>query len=1201
MIGSTIGPYRLDRELGAGGMGTVWAATAPDGAAVALKVIHPHLVADGDALARFRREAEVGVAIRHPNVVATLAHGESGGRHWLALEYVEGQTLHALREELGTVPEELCRHVAHEIAAGLAAIHAAGIVHRDMKPENVLITKEHVVKVMDLGVARGAEDDARVTKTGAFVGSLQYAAPEQFTGGGKGLDGRADLHALGVLLYELASGANPFEDADWRVVFQRVLKDMPRRLGAVSPQVSPFFEELVHTLLAKDRDERFASAAELASVLEEGEASAWWTARARSIRAETHRPLRRVRIPRETALVGRDDEMAKLRAAFAKAKSGEGQVLLVEGEAGIGKSRLVDEFAALLQREGEDLDFLYGSYPPGGAATAAGAFSTALREHFGDADLAESLRLRLGPAAILAPAFAALLLGTAAPAGAEPLTKDSLATCFVHVARSLAAERTTILLIDDLHFAGEDARSLFAALALAVPGHRVLLVGTARPGLEEKWVASLTRLPQTGRLTVPRLGPKDLVRLLEDAFRSEALASSLAAQIATKSDGNPFFVFEIIRGLREGQFIAQRPDGTWVTTRVIDDIQIPPSVLDLVNARVADLTEDERNLLDVASCWGYEFDPLLVGEVLGIARIPLLRHLGQIERQHRLVRAAGRAYVFDHHQVQEALYGSLSELLREEYHAALAAALEARTKAADKDPATLDGALCVDLCDHFLKGARGESALRYLPAAQSHLVRTYLNARAVALTERALAVPGLLCGAERARALLRAGEALETLGRPAAQRQMFEEAVKLADAAGDTDLRARAHRFLGHHFERAYQHDAAIAELELARTLARDAANRKVEGEAMGCRSLVLLNAGRFAEAAERFVELVAFWREAGLRANEAVATGNLGIALWSQGRVAEAQEQYERKLALSREVGDRRGEASVTANLGNLFASRGRFAEAQELHERQIAMSRAIGDRNSEAGGIANLGNLFLSLGRISEARECYERHLAITRETGNRHSEAIATGNLGNAYRQLGRLAEAREHIERYLAASRALGYRQGEAFALHTIGTVLRDAGELEACEERLVACLAVAEQIGHGHVCAATRHVMGSLRAAAGDAERARELLTAARDAARPIDVPGIDVLTRCELALLPGGDPQDALAAFAASAERLEAEERREAQMLLFRATGDRSHLREAKRLLDEALAGVPAEYHETMRANVRVNREIVAACREQGV
>src|SRR5207244_5720869 len=137
---------------------------------------------------------------------------------------------------------------------------------------------------------------------------------------------------------------------------------------------------------------------------------------------------------------GRDAELAKLCALFDQAKAGEGRVVLIEGEAGIGKSRLVDEFVGLLQREGEDVNFLFGSYPPGGAATASGAFSTAYREQFGEDGSANYLT----QTPILVPAFDALLRGETTPPGVEPLTKDSLQTVFVHATRSLAAERPTI-------------------------------------------------------------------------------------------------------------------------------------------------------------------------------------------------------------------------------------------------------------------------------------------------------------------------------------------------------------------------------------------------------------------------------------------------------------------------------------------------------------------------------------------------------------------------------------------------------------------------------------------------------------------------------------------------------------------------------------------------------------------------------------
>ena len=810
--------------------------------------------------------------MRHENVVRTLAADEvvdaSGTSRFLVMEYVEGRTLRELLADLTRVPEELCRHVGREIAKALAAIHAAGAVHRDVKPDNVIVTPDNVVKVMDLGVARVEGDALRVSQTGAFVGSVRYAAPEQFRSRDGGVDGRADLYALGLTLYELATGKHPFDDDDFAVVMRRQMDDVPRPAGELNPQLSPFFEEVLRRLLEKDRDARFASATALLDVLEQGEGSAWWQDRAKAIRADTRRPLRRIRIPRETALYGRDAELAKLRALFDAAKAGDGQVVLVEGEAGIGKSRLVDEFVGRLAQSGEDVNFLYGSYPPGGAATASGAFTSAYREHLGDDESA--IRAALPQTPLLAPAFAALLRGDVAPAGAVPLTKDSLQTVFVHATRSFAAQRPTIVLIDDLHFAPEEGRALFASLALAVPGHRILLVGTARPEIDAAWVAQIDRGEHVSRIRLPRLGAKDLVLLLRDSLHSEHLAEELAAKIAVKSDGNPFFVFEILRGLRDGQFLTKKPDGTWATTKVIAEIEVPGTVKDLIFARVGSLTTEARNLLDVAACAGFEFDPVLVGEVLHVGRIPVLQRLAAVEKSHRLVRSVGRRFVFDHHQVAEVLYAGLPEMLREEYHAALGAVIDAKSGAASKEPVDLDGALCVDLAEHFLKGARGDRAMRYLGAALDHLEKGYLHDAAVRLADRALAVPGLVAGRERCELLLRKAGRLDLLGRRDAQRAALEEANALADADGDAALRAPARRSLGVlHWQLAH-HDDARAVLGEALATARAAGDRKVE----------------------------------------AAATGNLGNVFLDLGVLGEAREHHERHLALAREIGDREGEA---------------------------------------------------------------------------------------------------------------------------------------------------------------------------------------------------------------------------------------------------------------------------------------------------
>ena len=217
MIGKDLGPYRIESELGSGGMGRVYEAIATSdegevaaGTRVALKVVHPHLLEHPGFQERFLREARIGRSIRHPNVVQTLDFGEvatNGERcSFIVLEYVEGETLRDLQRELDRVPEQLCRHIGQGTAKGLCAIHDAGIVHRDIKSDNVIVTPDGHAKILDFGLAKSfgdepsesedAEAEATVMKTleatqqGLVVGTIGYMSPEQARG--RSLDHRGD-------------------------------------------------------------------------------------------------------------------------------------------------------------------------------------------------------------------------------------------------------------------------------------------------------------------------------------------------------------------------------------------------------------------------------------------------------------------------------------------------------------------------------------------------------------------------------------------------------------------------------------------------------------------------------------------------------------------------------------------------------------------------------------------------------------------------------------------------------------------------------------------------------------------------------------------------------------------------------------------------------------------------------------------------
>ena len=270
LTATRLGPYRLREQLGAGAMGAVYLAEADEGP-VALKVIHPHLLEQSGYFKRFQREAEAGRRVEHPNVVRTLDSDllMAGGQpcFFLVMEYVQGRTLRELLREMGVLPEALVREIGRQVAAGLAAIHAAGIVHRDLKPENVLITDDHRVRIMDLGVARVEGATTHLTLAGQFAGSLLYAAPEQFRDDVVGPS--ADLYALGVLLYELVAGANPFRHDVVAAVMRAHLEEEPPRLEEVEPEVSLFLAELVHTLLQTLPEARFPHAESVQAALEQ--------------------------------------------------------------------------------------------------------------------------------------------------------------------------------------------------------------------------------------------------------------------------------------------------------------------------------------------------------------------------------------------------------------------------------------------------------------------------------------------------------------------------------------------------------------------------------------------------------------------------------------------------------------------------------------------------------------------------------------------------------------------------------------------------------------------------------------------------------------------------------------------------------------------------------------------------------------------
>jgi len=264
------GRYRLESKLGSGGMSTVYLARDETLERwVAAKVLHREISDQPDQIERFRREARAVAQVSHPNVVAVIDAGEDGGRPYIVFEYVDGETLKQRIDRLGRLPLDEAAAYAIEIGRGLAAAHARRLVHRDVKPQNVLIDSEGRAKVTDFGIARELEQDG-LTKTGRVLGTTDYVSPEQAMG--KGVDARSDIYSLGILLYEMLVGEVPFQ-ADNLVGV--AMKHVNERMPDVQKQrkdVSSALAAVIERATEKKPDKRYpdmnAMLADLENALE---------------------------------------------------------------------------------------------------------------------------------------------------------------------------------------------------------------------------------------------------------------------------------------------------------------------------------------------------------------------------------------------------------------------------------------------------------------------------------------------------------------------------------------------------------------------------------------------------------------------------------------------------------------------------------------------------------------------------------------------------------------------------------------------------------------------------------------------------------------------------------------------------------------------------------------------------------------------
>jgi tetratricopeptide (TPR) repeat protein len=863
----------------------------------------------------------------------------------------------------------------------------------------------------------------------------------------------------------------------------------------------------------------------------------------------------------------------------------------VEGEAGVGKTRFLDAF--LGEVEHEVIHALYGSYPPEGAQDG---LTKAVVDHLGSADLAARVAPHLGGSDALARALAAALRHEVPVDGATPtLGGDSLSAALVRLAQGLAGERPVLWFVEDLHNASPAARHRVLAVARAARDLPLLLVLTARPGALDQELPELARLEGFRRVQLPRLGSDALQQLVDSLFVDAGAAERVGPLIAGKSDGVPFFVFELLRGLTESGRLHRRTDGRYEELSTITEVEAPSAVRDLVRLRLRELSADQRHLIDVAAVQGHAFDPDLQARVLQAPRVRVLQTLAHLERKGGLVRSRGARYQFDHHLVQEVVRDELPLPLLQEYHALLAHALAER-EGVDLDSGKgVQGQVAHTLVVHLLGSTKPRAALPFLHAAANHLSLHAGEEASRALLRRALDVLPEMAAEQRFDLLLVLAGSLHADSRQQAESEVIDEAAALAETLDDDRLRARAETARGVMLYHAAEYDAAVQVLQESIRRSETGGFDDVTALSRQHLGFVLAQAGRHAEALEQCETGRAATQRTGNRRRESALLGQAAAALWALQRESEAEATADEAVLIAREVGDWAVETRVLAQIGSICMRSGRHAEAVDAFLRFLEIVEAHGHRSRISYACGNLGRIYEDMGRLADACGRYERSIRVSREQGDRRTESMSRGLLGGVRRALGDFEGAVAGVERSLRIAKDIGDHRLEACGLNVLGSAALDRDAPGEAVPLLRAAIALFDRhaFPSGRACAL--RWLGLALVQAGEDETGRAHLEEAWTLARSIHAAQEELPAAAGLAALGALDAPEVLASLRRSEAALGAQVRMRVLYDLHRATGDAGLLAEARALLEHLIGHAPAAWRETMRRKVPLHLEIATA------
>ncbi len=932
-------------------------------------------------------------SLRHPHIISVIEYGFDDQRApYFTMEYLDDAR--PLLEASHNAPVETRVRYLLELLQALAYLHRHGILHRDLKPANVVVSGQQV-KVLDFGLAAIFETATEP------VGTLMYMAPEVIEGGA--LSEAADLFVVGILAHQVLTGRHPFQAATPEEFFLALLNN-PVALDDFPPEAP--LGEVVKKLLSRRPDQRYQRADQCLKDIYH--CLGWHLPPESPEILESHLQAAR--------FVGRQAEMDRLMTALERALDGRGSAILVGGESGVGKSRLLQEVRSRAMVRGMQVLNGQGVSESGGypflfwraplqrlllTTPVSDRSAGVLREILPDIDTIRGAASQPPP--------------VLEPLAARQRLLSEIAGVFK------AQERPTLLILEDLQWAVESLEAL-RWLVRQVANMPLVIVGSYRDDEAPNLPAQLVGMEilRLGRLTAAEISELS-TSMLGEAGKQPDVVQHLQQQ----TEGNVFFLVEVVRSLAQnaGRISA-------IDLAGVSDSLIPSGVQALIQRRLAYVPPEDQDLLKVAAVAGRQLNLGLLSAVLlarGNHPANLDRWLAQCADAFVLEVHEGR-WRFVHDKLREGLLANVGEQELLTLHRLVAQTLEKLDEPlADRAPS---------LVFHWHKVGDRTKEFHYAMLAARFAVSSLANHDALYYYRRAYDL--LPEGAPEAQAASHAHLLQQIityaglLANHDEQRFALETYSDLAQSLGAEATCEAALLWAGYHYKTG-SYPEALKQAAGAFSTAQQASLPVFGARSLLQRADVLLEQAKNDEALACYLDALPVFQAHSLKAFEAQALSGIGEVYYTQMKYAEARQSWETAVEIYRMAGIRQGEAESLRKIGKLLTILGKNEESKPYYLQSLRLNRQIGDRFGEALCTNNLGIVIEYQGDYAAALEYFRQSLAIFQETDNPQWESRLLGNIAILFVRVGNYTEAQVYSNLSSSISQRIGDPNGVLLGL------------------------------------------------------------------------------------------------------------------------------------------------------------------------